>query len=63
MSDEIETFNKYMVAVNGQGIVIMNPPRYPMSSADAILLAAWLISLADPGDDKFKAILGAVQGS
>ena len=63
MGDKIETFNAHMVAVNGQGIVILNPPRYPMSQDDALLLAAWLVSLADPGDDKFHAILEAVQGS
>lgn len=42
----MDTFNKYMVGVQGDNVVIMNPPRGPISKADALMLAAWIVTLA-----------------
>jgi len=60
MSDEIDVFNKFMVGGRGEAIVIMNPPRGEISKADALLLAAWLVALANDGEDQFAKIFDAV---
>jgi hypothetical protein len=57
---EIETFNKFLVGASGRGLTIMNPPRGPMTTDDALLLAAYLVAMADPGGDQFKPVLDAV---
>lgn len=56
----MDTFNKHMVGVQGDNIVIMNPPRQPMSKADALMFAAWIVTLGDD-DNKFAEYLAAVQ--
>lgn len=58
----MDTFNKHMVGVQGENIVIMNPPRGPISKADALTFAAWIVSLADD-HEAFTDHLAAVQGS
>ena len=60
MSEEIDTFNKFMVAGNAGGTIIMNPPRTPMTKQEALLLAAWLVAMNDPGKEEFTTILNAV---
>lgn len=60
---EIETANKFLVASNGNGIVIMNPPRGAISGDDALLLAAYLVSMAHPTTNEFSKVLDAVQGA
>ena len=57
---EMDTFNKYMVGVQGDNIVIMMPPRAPMSKADALMFAAWIITLADD-DETFQKALEAAR--
>lgn len=62
MSDEIETFNKFLVSfgpINTRGIVIMNPPRGHITEEDALNLAAYLVALAG-GMDAFAPIYEAV---
>jgi len=61
----MDTFNKYIVAVGAgsAGVMIMNPPREKMTKADALLLAAWIVALADPLDEHFHEILHAVRNS
>ena len=54
--------NKYIVAANQRGIVIMVPPRNPMTNTEALTLAAWLVALADT-EDEFQSILEAVQNT
>lgn len=44
---ELNTFNKYMVGVQGDSIVIINPPRGPMQKTDALVLAAWIVVLSE----------------
>lgn len=59
----VDTLNRYMVAVGGDGKVqIMNPPRAPMTKEEALALAAWLVALADTNDD-FRQYLAAVQSA
>jgi hypothetical protein len=61
MDSEIDTFNKHMVGVQGDNIVIMMLPRGPMSKADALVFAAWIVTLADDHDGGFQKVLAAVQ--
>lgn len=58
----MDTFNKHMVGVQGDNIVIMMPPRGPMSKHEAMVFAAWIVTLADD-DDKFAEVLMAVHNS
>jgi hypothetical protein len=58
----VDTFNKFAVGVQGDKITIFNivgPAR--ISKEEALNLAAWLVSLADPGGEKFADMLSAVQ--
>ncbi len=57
---EIDTTNKHLVGVQGESIVIMNPPRWPMSKDDALTFAAWIVTLADD-HEAFSDHLAAVQ--
>ena len=61
----MDTFNKYAVAVGAgsAGVMLLNPPRGHISKADALLLAAWLVALADPLEEHFHEILQAVKNS
>jgi hypothetical protein len=64
VAEMIETFNKFLVAANGSGILIMNPPRGVISNDDALLLAAYIVSMADhSASNDFEDILKAVQGA
>lgn len=60
----IDTTNKFIVAVSAGGILMMNPPRGPMKADDALLLAAWLVSMAEhEASAEFSDVLAAVQDS
>lgn len=60
----IETMNKFVVGARGDRIVILNFPPSPMTAEDALLLAAWLVSIADPhSHNDFADVLAAVQGT
>lgn len=58
----MDTFNKFMVGAQGDKITLLNirGPSY-LSKDEALNLAAWLVSLADPGGEKFTDMLSAVQ--
>ena len=61
---KIDTTNRYLVAAKADGsVVIMFQPLRAMSKNDALLLAAWLVAIADPLGDDFKAVLEAVQST
>jgi hypothetical protein len=51
MNPTIETANIFLVAANGESIVMMNPPRRPMSKSEAMNLAAWLAVMAGSSED------------
>jgi len=62
---EIDTFNKYFVAVHvaSDDICFLRPVPLRISRTDALLLAAYLASMADPIGDDFKEVLKAVQSA
>ena len=59
----MDTFNKHMVGVQGDNIVVLMPPHGPMSKADALVFAAWIVTLADYSEDEkdFRNALEAVR--
>lgn len=63
----IDTTNKFGVSVragaahDGRDILVMMMPSGGMTRDDALLLAAYLVSLADPGGEQFPCVLEAVQ--
>lgn len=59
----IDTLNRFVVGAIGGKIAIVFPPREPMEPKDALLLAAFLVSIADPteGHTEFQKVLQAVQ--
>lgn len=57
---DIDTTNKFMVSLHGDGIVMLRRPASQLSKAEALNLAAWLVALADR-HDSFPALLEAVQ--
>lgn len=57
----IDTFNMFMVGVQGDNIIISVPPTTELTKNEALTMAAWLVALAttDPEKD-FEPILNAV---
>lgn len=43
---EIDIANKFMVAAQGDSIVILNSPRR-MTAEDAMVFAAWIVAMAN----------------
>ena len=60
--NEIDTTNKFMVASQGDRILIMRP-AINMSHDDAVLLAATLVALALQSTHTFEEVRKAVEGS
>jgi hypothetical protein len=59
--DEIETFNKFLVAAQAVGgVTILRQPIGPMMPEDALNLAAWLVVVAGGDKKRFDAIYEAV---
>lgn len=58
----IDTFNKFGVGVMADRIVFLWPVPGQLERADALLLAAFLVSLAEQ-DNEFQEILKAVQNA
>ncbi len=56
----MDTSNKFGVSIQGGNIVLLNA-RHVLSKDEALNLAAYLVSMADPGGDKFAEVLTAVQ--
>ncbi len=63
----IDTMNKFFVGVQGDNVVFLRPIPQKISKADALLLAAWIVALADDSpseaDEEFKAVLDAVKAT
>ena len=60
----MDTFNKFFVSVQSEDIVILRPPAddaIRLSKPDALILAAWLVALADDGE--FNGLLEAVRST
>lgn len=63
---EIDTFNKFMVGVQGGKVVIMNPPRGPIERTAALVLAATIVALSPlprEGEPTFEEVLHAVENT
>lgn len=64
MAAEIDTFNKFGVGIRGDGaVVVLVPLRNGITKADAVLLAAWLLTLSGETEGEFIRVLNAVQGT
>jgi hypothetical protein len=62
--EEIDTTNWWHVGRRGDGTVVVgNPPGLPMAVDKALVLAAWLVAVADPADERWPAVLEAVRGT
>lgn len=61
----INTTNKFMVGSQGDSIIFMNGVPWRISREDALLLAAYLVSMAEPfvKGPKFAEVLKAVQST
>jgi len=59
----VDATNKFFVGSRADGVMILRQPVGPLSQADALNLAAWLVALADPSEDEFPAMLAAVRST
>jgi hypothetical protein len=59
--------NSFVVAVSAddERLHILNPPPSPrgMNQDEALVLAAWLVVLADPGGKRWAEVLAAVKNT
>lgn len=60
---EPDPFNRYMVGGTLTTVSILNPPHGRMTTDEALNLAAWLVAVADPAQERFPAVLDAVMGT
>ena len=61
MTFEEEVTNIYCVSSTRNKVVILRPPRQPLSPEDALVFAAWLVALAEPlASTKFEDVLERV---
>mgnify|MGYP001603933895 CR=1 FL=1 len=60
----IDTMNKFLVAVKGKEVGFLKPVPGSMSADDAMLLAAYLVTMAEmDATHKFEEVLAAVQNA
>lgn len=63
---KIDTVNRHLVGVKGEHVVILNQPIGPLSREHALMLAAWLVTMA-PGepitDDEFQTACSAIESA
>jgi hypothetical protein len=58
---DIDTLNRFAVSAQNGRVVIVLFPWVPLSPDDALLLAAWLVAIAEPtASQPFAAVLEAV---
>lgn len=61
---EIDATNKFLVSsLSNDRIVLLNPPRGPMSQEDALVLAAWLVTLSMSSPEDFQRAFDAVRST
>lgn len=66
LADEIDLANKFLVGARGKQVVILNPPTRltELSPDEALLLAAWLVAIAEyQASTPFAAVLEKVQNT
>lgn len=60
----IEAFNRHAVGMRGDKVVIIDPPRAPMTKEEALMFAAWIVLQATDFDErKFQAYIEAVKAT
>ena len=62
-TDNLDTNNHGVIGLMGDKIIIRNPPGHLMHKDDALVFAAWIVTLADPTGERFQQVLDAVQNS
>lgn len=60
--DEINTMNEFLVGTDGETISVMRS-KGVYTKEEALRLAAWLVVLADPLDERWPAIKEAVRNT
>lgn len=63
----IDTANTFVVSVGvGRADVVLFAPPRPgerLTTDQALVLAAWIVAMADPGGERFPRLLEEVRGS
>ena len=59
----IDTTNRWGVSALQQKVIILVPPARALSGDEALVLAAWLVTLAARPRADFDAVLDAVQST
>lgn len=59
----LDPSNDQLVGVNGYGQVSIAFPKNPMTRAEGLRLAAWLVVVCDPVGEEFEAVLKAVRST
>ena len=62
MNEPLIISNDQFVGVRGDGLVVVAMPRAVMTKTEAVRHAAWLVALADDGDE-FASVLAAVRNT
>lgn len=57
----MDATNKFLVASQGDKLLMMNPPRGSFSHDDAVMLAAWLVAMADKATISYQDAVDAVE--
>ena len=58
----IDTLNKFAVGSLADSIVVLIPPQGPVSPDEALVLAAYLVALAEPrASHPFAEVLAAIK--
>lgn len=58
----LPSHNKFLVSAKAGEILILRMPAGRMTRPDALNLAAWLVAIADRGDE-FAPLLETIKGS
>ena len=60
----LDTLNKFAVGSLADSVVVLIPPQGPVSPDDALLLAAYLVAIAEPSaSHPFADVLAAVRAT
>lgn len=59
---EIDTFNKFLVAAQGDAMVFLRPVPQRLTHQDALLLAAYLVAMVGD-DEQWLKTLAAVENT
>jgi len=61
---DIDTTNRHMVSLKGDKVVVLHPPWREMTADEALVFAAWLVTVAAPYTaTPFASVLDAVEST